>query len=178
MSPYINPANAVTASRLLTLPPFLYFVHNSTPENGYYQWATLTIIACGLLDKVDGLVARIFKCGSNFGALLDAITDAICYSFCLLVLAIEGVIPWWGAAIVLGTGGLNSAMRVIYAKRAGQAVNYHSYAMERLVTFVAFLAGMGINHYEVTYFFASFGSLMVVTLIHDAKRMLWDPVPA
>jgi phosphatidylglycerophosphate synthase len=52
VSPY-NPANAVTASRFFVLPPFVWAVHN-----GYHQWATLLMLVCGLLDKLDGLVAK------------------------------------------------------------------------------------------------------------------------
>ena len=47
VSPY-NPANAVTASRFLCLPPFAWAV-----DSGYHQWATLFILICGVLDKID-----------------------------------------------------------------------------------------------------------------------------
>ena len=75
VSPF-NPANAVTASRFLCLPPFAWAV-----DSGHHQWATLIILVCGLLDKLDGLAARIFDCRSPFGELFDAITDGICYGF-------------------------------------------------------------------------------------------------
>ena len=42
VSPF-NPANAVTASRFLTLPPLVWAV-----DHGYRQWATLLILICGL----------------------------------------------------------------------------------------------------------------------------------
>ena len=51
----VNPANAVTASRFLTLPVFVWAVSNS-----YYQVASVAIIVCGLPDLLDGAVARIF----------------------------------------------------------------------------------------------------------------------
>ena len=69
VSPW-NPANAVTASRFLTLPPFFWAV-----DHGYHQWATLFMLICGLLDKADGAVAKLFDCRSAFGELFDAITD-------------------------------------------------------------------------------------------------------
>ncbi|MCG8417506.1 MAG: CDP-alcohol phosphatidyltransferase family protein [Proteobacteria bacterium] len=173
MNDYINPANAVTASRMLALPPFLYCVHHDI-----YQWASMLVIACGLLDKLDGLVARIFNCSSGFGELFDAITDAICYGFFLIVLASYGYVPWIPVIVIGVAGATNSSMRAIYVRRAGRATNYHSFAMERLVGFAAFLAGTGCNKYEVKYFFYSCASLMVIVLIHDAKRMLIDPIPS
>src|SRR5215510_13167756 len=87
VSPY-NPANAVTASRFLTLPPFVWAVHH-----GYHQLATLFILICGLLDKLDGLVAKVFDCRSQFGEIFDAITDGICYGFALLLVAWYGWAP-------------------------------------------------------------------------------------
>src|SRR6476469_6847762 len=84
----LNPANAVTASRYFTLPPLFWAI-----STGHHQWATLFIVICGLLDKVDGLVAKIFNCRSTFGELFDAITDGICYGFALIVVAAYGWAP-------------------------------------------------------------------------------------
>jgi len=67
VSPW-NPANAVTASRYLFLPLLWWAI-----AHGLHQWATLLIIVCGLIDKLDGLVARIFDCRSAFGELFDAL---------------------------------------------------------------------------------------------------------
>lgn len=171
VSPY-NPANAVTASRFLTLPPFLWAV-----DHGYHQWATLFVLICGLLDKVDGLTAKIFNCRSTFGELFDAITDGICYGFCLIVLAAYGWAPAIPVAVVLLLGVGNSALRAIYVKRAGRAVNYKSYAMERIVAYTAYMLGFATGDFEVSFYYWAFVPLMIVVVAHDAKRMLLDPVP-
>ena len=42
MASNLNPANAITASRFLTLPPFLWAV-----DHGYQQYATLLLFVCG-----------------------------------------------------------------------------------------------------------------------------------
>src|SRR5580704_15403133 len=105
----INPANAVTASRFLTLPPFMWAV-----VHGYHQWATIFMLVCGLLDKADGLVARVFDCKSAFGELFDAITDALCYGFGLVVVAAYGWAPVIPVMLVIGLGIANIVMRVAY----------------------------------------------------------------
>ena len=171
VSPY-NPANAVTASRFLLLPPFVWAVHN-----GYHQWATLFIIICGLLDKVDGLVAKIFDCRSVFGEMFDAITDGICYGFCLIIVAAYGWAPVLPIVMVIVLGLANSAMRGIYAKRAGRTVNYKSYAMERIVAYTGYLIGFATADMEVEFYFWLFVPLFAITVLHDAKRMLVDAVP-
>src|SRR5262245_40522368 len=118
VSPF-NPANAVTASRFLTLP-LLYWAIDS----GHHQWATLFILICGLLDKLDGLVAKLFNCRSAFGELFDAITDGICYGFGLIVVAAYGWAPWIPVAAIIFLGVANTLMRLVYVRRAGRATNY------------------------------------------------------
>jgi len=171
VSPW-NPANAVTASRFLCLPPFAWAV-----MNGYHQWATLFILICGLLDKVDGLVAKVFDCRSAFGEMFDAIADGLCYGFCLILIAAYGWAPVFPVVMIIVMGIVNSGMRGIYAKRAGRTVNYKSYAMERLVGYTAYLIGFATGGMEVEFFYWAFVPLMLITLLHDAKRMLFDAVP-
>lgn len=172
MASNLNPANAVTASRFLTLPPFLWCV-----DHGYQQWATLLLIICGVLDLFDGAVARLFKCQTPFGEMFDAIADALCYGFAMIVVAAYGWVPWGAVAIILALGAVNMVMRGLYAKRAGRTTNYQSHAMERLVAFAAYLGAFGTNRYQTDYFFWTFTALMAVVMIHDTKRMLIDPVP-
>ena len=166
-----NPANAVTASRFLTLPPLLWAIHH-----GYHQWATLLILICGLLDKLDGLVAKLFDCKSAFGELFDAATDGICYGFGLIVCAAFGWAPAIPVAVVIILGLTNSAMRGVYVRRAGRTTNYKSYAMERIVAYTGYLIGFATGGYEVTFFFWMFVPVMTLILAHDAKRMLVDPI--
>jgi phosphatidylglycerophosphate synthase len=168
----INPANAVTASRFLTLPPLVWAI-----DRGEAQWATLLLLICGLLDLVDGLVARIFRCQTPFGAIFDAIADAACYGFALLILTVYGWAPWPPVVAILVLGVANIAMRAAYAKRAGRAINYQSHAFERLVAFAAYLTGFAAAAYQVQWFYWTFTALMTVVLLHDSKRLLVDPIP-
>jgi phosphatidylglycerophosphate synthase len=171
VSPF-NPANAVTASRFLTLPPLYWAI-----DHGYRQWATLFILICGLLDKVDGLVARVFDCRSAFGEMFDAITDGACYAFALVVVAAFGWAPVLPVVIILALGLANTVMRGVYTKRAGRTTNYKSYAMERLVGYTGYLIGFATGNFEVNFFYWGFVPLVTATVIHDAKRMLVDPIP-
>ena len=171
VSPW-NPANAVTASRFLTLPLFYYAV-----AHGYHQWATLVMLGCGLLDKLDGLFARIFNCKSAFGELFDAIADATCYGFGLIVVAAFGWAPMIPVVTIVGLGVLNSALRAVYIKRAGRPVNYKSFAMEHVVGYIAYLIGFATAGMEVRFFYWIFMLVMAIVVAHDAKRMLVDPIP-
>jgi phosphatidylglycerophosphate synthase len=172
MASNLNPANAVTASRYLTLPPFVWAV-----AHGYQQWATLFVIVCGVLDLFDGLVARAFRCQTAFGEVFDAVTDGFCYGFVLLVLTAYGWVPWLPVVLIVVLGGVNTGLRAVYARRAGRTTNYRSFAMERLAAFAAYLGGFGTSGIEVSFYYWTFVVLMTVVVLHDAKRMLIDPVP-
>lgn len=171
VSPF-NPANAVTASRFLTLPPLYWAV-----DNGYHQWATLFILICGILDKVNSLVARVFNCRSAFGELFDAITDGICYGFGLILVAAFGWAPWIPVIAIIFLGVSNTLMRGVYVRRAGRATNYKSYAMERLVAYTGYLIGFATSGMEVRFFYWAFVPLMALIVLYDTKRMLIDPIP-
>lgn len=171
VSPF-NPANAVTASRFITLPFFVMAV-----ANGQHQWATFWILVCGLLDKLDGAVAKLFDCRSQFGEIFDAIADGICYGLALVVIAYYGWAPAVPVALMLGMGIANTVMRFIYGKRAGRAINYKSHAMERLVGLTAFMIGMATSNFEVSYMFWGYVPINAIVILYDAKRMLIDPIP-
>jgi phosphatidylglycerophosphate synthase len=172
VSPW-NPANAVTASRFLTLPPLYWAV-----AHGEHQLATLFILVCGLLDKLDGLVAKLFDCRSAFGELFDAITDGLCYGCGLILVAAYGWAPVVPVVFVLGLGLINTGLRFVYIRRAGRTVNYKSYAMERIVAYTGYLIGFATGRMEVGFFYWAFVPVMIVIVLHDAKRMLIDPIPA
>ena len=171
VSPF-NPANAVTASRFLTLPPFMWAV-----ANGYHQWATVFILICGLLDKLDGLVAKVFNCRSVFGELFDAITDGICYGFALIVVAYYGWAPVVPVVLILVMGFANSGLRFIYSWRAKRPTNYKSYAMERIVAYTGYLIGFATGGMMVDFYYWAFVPMQAVIIAYDAKRMLIDPIP-
>jgi phosphatidylglycerophosphate synthase len=171
VSPW-NPANAVTASRFVFLPLLWWAI-----AHGLHQWATLFIILCGLLDKLDGLVARIFNCRSAFGELFDAITDGLCYGGGLVLVAAYGWAPVVPVVCVIGLGLVNTALRFVYIRRAGRPVNYKSHAMERIVAYTGYLIGFATSGMEVALFYWAYVPLMLIVVVHDAKRMLIDPVP-
>jgi hypothetical protein len=74
-------------------------------------------------------------------------------------------------------GAVNSAMRVVYARRAGRATNYKSYAMERMVAYTGYLIGFATGGMEVTFYYWAFVPMLAIIVGYDTKRMLFDPIP-
>lgn len=168
----INPANAITASRFLALPVFMWAL-----EHGERQIATLTLIICGVMDLFDGMVARALRCQTPFGEVFDAIADGLCYGSMMVMLAMYGWVPAAPVALIIGFGIVTLIERSIYARRAGRTVNYRSYAMERLVAYAAYLVGLGLADFQVDLFYWGYIALMTIVLVRDSKRLLIDPVP-
>ena len=172
MGAIVNPANAITASRYLTLPPFLYYLDRGMP-----QPMLILVIVCGLLDLADGPVARKLNCTSGFGELFDAVTDGICYSFFIAALSVYGKLPWVPVLLFLGLGGYNALLRALYTRRAGRATNFRSWAMERVAGYAGFLAGIGVADFDVQFYSWAIVPVMTIICIWDTKRMLIDPIP-
>jgi phosphatidylglycerophosphate synthase len=170
---YVNPANAITVSRFAALPVFAWAL-----ARGHDQICMVALLFCAVLDLFDGAVARACNCASGFGEVLDAVTDAICYGFFILLLTWYGRLPTLPIVGILVLGLVNFAFRMVYARRAGRTTNFRSFAMERVVAFTVYLAAFGIAGYEPAFY--SYGMLIVMAIViaHDAKRMLVDPVPA
>src|SRR5919205_2175129 len=47
--------------------------------NGNFRWAGWFIVFAGVLDMLDGRVARLSNTGSRFGAELDSLVDVISF---------------------------------------------------------------------------------------------------
>ncbi|GEO80333.1 CDP-alcohol phosphatidyltransferase family protein [Pararhodospirillum oryzae] len=72
--------------------------------HGEYEKAVVAIILAGILDGLDGRVARLLKGTSRFGAELDSLSDFVCFGVApalLLYLWSMGVAGGVGWALVL-----------------------------------------------------------------------------
>lgn len=47
--------------------------------DGKWEYATLAIVVAGILDALDGRIARLLKGASKFGAELDSLSDFVCF---------------------------------------------------------------------------------------------------
>src|SRR4029079_423730 len=109
----VNPANAITASRFLTLPVFWWAIAEHE-----VQIATLAVLVCGVLDLFDGMVARLLKCQTPFGEVFDGLARGICYGLMFFMLACYRWVPWIPVALTIVMGFANIWMRYRYARRA------------------------------------------------------------
>jgi cardiolipin synthase (CMP-forming) len=89
--------NELTFLRLAFLPFFIMAI-----KYDRYDLALGILVAAGISDGLDGLLARTLNQKTPLGAYLDPIADKLLLSSSYLVLALKGRITWWLAIMVLG----------------------------------------------------------------------------
>lgn len=89
--------NQLTFLRLAFLPFFIMAI-----EYDRFELALGILVAAGLSDGLDGLLARSLNQKTRLGAYLDPIADKLLLSSSYFVLALKGKIGWWLAILVLG----------------------------------------------------------------------------
>jgi cardiolipin synthase len=89
--------NELTFLRLAFLPFFIMAI-----KYDRYDVALGILIAAGISDGLDGLLARTLNQKTPLGAYLDPIADKLLLSSSYLALALKGKIVWWLAIMVLG----------------------------------------------------------------------------
>lgn len=89
--------NALTVARVVLVAPagWLLWVE-AIPE------ALVIIAIAGASDCVDGELARRFDWRTTFGAIADPAADKLLVLVVIIVLALQGHVPLWLPAIVLG----------------------------------------------------------------------------
>jgi cardiolipin synthase len=89
--------NQLTFLRLGFLPFFIIALYSDR-----YDWALGILIAAGISDGLDGLLARGLNQKTPLGAYLDPIADKLLMFSSYFVLALKGKIAWWLTILVLG----------------------------------------------------------------------------
>lgn len=94
---FFTLANELTLLRLALIPFFVLAI-----LGGNYAWGLALLLAAGVSDALDGLLARSLKQRTALGAYLDPIADKLLLSTAFVVLAVQGDVPWTLSILVLG----------------------------------------------------------------------------
>ncbi|MGE0624711.1 MAG: CDP-alcohol phosphatidyltransferase family protein [Pseudomonadales bacterium] len=89
--------NVITVLRILLVLPTAWFL-----VEGRYVEALVLMAVAGASDALDGALARRFGWISRFGSAMDPIADKLLVAVMFIVFTVQGHIPVWVAAIVLG----------------------------------------------------------------------------
>lgn len=105
--------NAISGVRLLALPVLIWLI--LTNQN---SWALGVLIAAGVSDYLDGVVARATGQVSRLGEVLDPIADRLYIAATLIAMAIQSIIPWWLLVLLLARDFVVGVF-LVFLKRYG-----------------------------------------------------------
>ena len=116
-NPQFAVADALTASRLVLLPGFIYALARRLPVLGGGILAAIV-----LSDLIDGHVARLTGRARDFGAAFDSAVDfAVIYTL-FTAFFIVGLLPWWKWIVILIPGLFLAVTQLLYAAAARDVV--------------------------------------------------------
>ncbi len=127
--PLVNPANALTALRLVLVPVFVALVIASgMTRTGLRLAASLAFFVAAVTDLLDGWIARTWDLVTSFGKVADPIADKALTGAAFVLLSAYDRLPWWVTVVILGREVGVTALRfwvirhgVIAASRGGKA---------------------------------------------------------
>jgi len=97
-----NPANLLTAARIVLVPVFLAMVVVSEMTSpGWRVAACLTFCVASATDFVDGWIARRWSMVTSFGKVADPIADKALTGTALILLSAYDRLPWWVTIVIL-----------------------------------------------------------------------------
>ncbi len=89
--------NVITVVRILLVLPTAILLWREM-----YVSSLVMMSVAGASDALDGWLARRFDWHSSFGAAMDPVADKLLVAVLLIVFTLQGHIPIWVAAIVVG----------------------------------------------------------------------------
>jgi cardiolipin synthase len=88
--------NILSFLRLILVIPFVYFFYYKN-----FHIAVCLFILASLTDALDGWLARVLKCQTNFGLIIDPLADKVLIVACFILLGYHQILPIWLVTLVL-----------------------------------------------------------------------------
>jgi len=97
-----NPANLLTAVRIVLVPVFVVFmIMSEMTEPGWRMAGCLTFCVASATDFADGWIARRYELVTSFGKVADPIADKTLTGSALILLSAYDQLPWWVTIVIL-----------------------------------------------------------------------------
>jgi len=103
-APLAQLPNALTVLRLALIPAFVAVYLRA--DDGSSWGAGWIFLVAGVTDQVDGYLARRWRVESRFGRLADPLADRLMIDAAVILLALEGKLPWAAAIVIVARDAL------------------------------------------------------------------------
>ncbi len=111
--------NLISLARLACVPLFLWLLFDQND-----RWAAGWLWgAVGATDWLDGWWARRFDVVSEFGKLIDPLTDRTVLIVGILAVGVDGSVPWWLVILTLAREGLVALGGVVLGALGGRRID-------------------------------------------------------
>jgi len=164
-----NIANVLTASRILLAGVFaLVFLHPgiASPLNAYLGVGVL--IVAGITDIVDGYLARRLGLVTDVGKLLDPIADKTLVLTALFCLWLEGWVPFWVVAVLLGKEALMVIGGALILRRRKVAVQSNLFGKIASALLDIAIVAVALDFEWALYFLYVAAGLSVAAMVQYA----------
>lgn len=116
MNKWMNIPNTLSILRIVTIPPIIYLILESTSAN--YPWLIAIYLFSVTLDFFDGYLARMLSQETEIGKILDPIADKLMILSIVFALIVKTDFPLWlGIIIVIRDILILTASAIIYKGR-------------------------------------------------------------
>lgn len=97
-----TPANLVTVVRIVLVPVFGWALAQAAEDAlGWRLLATGLFVLAALSDRLDGHLARTRGEVTSLGVVLDPVADKLLVGTALVMLSLQGRVPWWVTVVIL-----------------------------------------------------------------------------
>jgi len=107
----LNLPNMITIGRLFLIPPVIFLIDKTDPVKSFF--AMCLFLLAGLLDIVDGWLARRQGLVTFFGKFMDPLADKIMVMALLVFLVVDGRLAAWVVVVLLGREFYISGLRTL-----------------------------------------------------------------
>jgi CDP-diacylglycerol--glycerol-3-phosphate 3-phosphatidyltransferase len=138
-TPLAQLPNALTVLRLAAIPVFVALLLG---QDGRGSWGLAALFgAAAFTDQVDGYLARRWSVESEFGKYADPLADRLMIDAAVVILWLDGRLPWPALAVVLARDGLLiGGYRLVRERGYDFSVNF----LGKLATWVLYSGVTGV----------------------------------
>lgn len=155
--PTLNIANILTILRLALVPVFMWLHLMDT--TAMRLAASAVFIIAAITDRIDGHLARSRGLITNLGTLLDPIADKALVLTALVLLSIDGLVPWWVTILIVVRELGITLLRMVMVRRQVMAASQGG----KLKTTLQMIALIGLLVPWYGFLPATFATVLVVT---------------
>ena len=179
----LSPNNITTIGFIINILAAVYLIYpyflGQNLENTRLSGFGLIVLGAGLMDMLDGRMARLFNLQSTFGAFYDSVIDR--YSEIVMYLGFIAffIVHQDWSLILLGFASLTGSLMVSYSRARAEGLRVECSVgflqrPERIILFSIFctLAGLTLGNYFYWILYVGLGIIAVLSNYTALQRII------